>query len=183
MFTHQSPAKASSSLLPSESHTYTPSPRVRMRVPFFASAALSLKGCRWCAASRRCRVAVSKWSMSALGVDELDVEEEELAFPGADHAQEGLVLAPLHRDVGLAEALAEHLLQPCAVLQRVQRLLQRAWQRVAQVLGAAGQRLGRRELFLDAKQAAAKRRRHRQVWIGVGAGEAAFHARVLDRVQ
>src|SRR6478735_8262844 len=129
MFTHHSPAKASSSLLPSESHTYTPSPRVRMRVPFFASAALSLNGCRWWSASRRCSEAVSVIGRNP--VLESNVQEEELAFPRRDHAQEGLVLAPLHRDEGVAEALAEHLAQRLAFLQQVQRLLQRARQRIA----------------------------------------------------
>src|SRR5689334_13938608 len=55
MLTHHRPANASSSWLPSASHTYTPSPWVRMRVPFFASAALSQNGCRWWAASSFCR--------------------------------------------------------------------------------------------------------------------------------
>src|SRR5436190_414633 len=174
MFTHHRPAKASSSLLPLESHTYTPSPRVRMRVPFFASAALSLNGCRWWAASRRCRVAVSRGRTIARTpvVDPLEsnIQEEEFAFPRADHAQEGLVLAPLDRDEGVAEALAEDFVQVPAAFERVERLLQRTRQGVAEVLGAAHQRLGRFELLLDAEHAAAQRRRHRQVGVGVRTG-------------
>ncbi|EKD59552.1 MAG: hypothetical protein ACD_54C01280G0002 [uncultured bacterium] len=61
MFTHHSPAMPSMILWPSLSVSQTPLPCVMIRTPFLASAAFSVNGCMWCAASSACNSAVGMW--------------------------------------------------------------------------------------------------------------------------
>ena len=97
----------------------------------------------------------------------LDVEQQVIPLPRADHPQEGLDLVPLDRLVEVAESVAQHLGHLRALLEQVERRQQVARQRPRPVIGLPRHRLARLQLRLQPEVATGQTRRQRQVGVAV----------------
>ena len=87
------------------------------------------------------RGALRRPEPSRSGAGALDIQQQVLALPGADHLQEHLVLGFLDDGKRLDERLAQELHQRVAGPQLAQRLIERARQPEGQVVGTADDRI------------------------------------------
>src|SRR3982074_1656815 len=86
----------------------------------------------------------------------LNVQQQVLALPGADHLQEYLVLGLLDDRERRDELIAKQLHQGLAFLEFAQRFVQRARQAERKIVRAASDRIARLQAFDHAQVAAGK---------------------------
>ena len=102
------------------------------------------------------------------------------AFPRTDDSHEFLEFAAFQRQIDVAEALAEHVVQRRAFFELGQRFKQSTRQLMRVSIGVADDGRAMREIVLHAEIAARQARGERQIGIGIGAGEARFRRAALS---